>query len=168
MPNTDVQSHPSGSSTHSTLIRRVQSFDQDAWRQLTELYGPLVFHWCRRMGLGGEDAADVFQDVFFTVTKTIGRFDPLRKNGTFRGWLWTITRNKVLDHWRRQQGRTLAAGGTEAQVRSADFSDPFTDDSVIETDRSETTNLFHRALRMIEAEFEPHTWKAFWQATVEQ
>jgi len=167
MPNTDVQSHPSDSSTNSSLIRRVQSFDQDAWRQLTDLYGPLVFHWCRRMGLDGDDAADIFQEVFTTVTKTIGRFDPVRKSGTFRGWLWRITRNKILDHWRHQQGRPLATGGTEAQIRLADFSDPFTDESVDETDRSETSSLFHRALQMIEAEFEPQTWKAFWRATVE-
>ena len=154
-------------STSSSLIRRVQSRDRDAWRQLTDLYGPLVFHWCRRMGLHGEDAADVFQEVFASVATAVERFDPRHERGKFRGWLWTITRHKVRDHWRRCRQQPRAQGGTDAQLRLAELADPFTDDSQDPSDQSETASLFHRALRMIEAEFEPRTWQAFWKATVE-
>ena len=61
--------------TSPSLINRVNSHDRDAWCQLTELYGSLVFHWCRRMGLSGADAEDLFQQVFATVSQAIDRFD---------------------------------------------------------------------------------------------
>ena len=158
----------STSSTASSLIRRVQSRDPDAWRRLTELYGPLVYHWCRRHGLNEADASDVFQDVFVTVNRVVDRFDPHSGNGTFRGWLWTITQSRVRDHWRRRAGRESAVGGTNAQLDMAALPDPFDDQSADPSDRSETASLFHRALRLIEAEFEPRTWQAFWRAVVEE
>ena len=89
-------------------------------------------------------------------------------NSNFRGWLWTITRHKVMDWRRRQQRHPGAEGGSVAQMRWAELADPFTDDSTDEQDRTETSSLVHRALAMIEAEFEPPTWQAFWRAAVDQ
>ena len=155
-------------STASSLIERVQSRDPEAWRRLTELYGPLVYHWCRRCGLKEADASDVFQDVFVTLHRAVDRFDPHSTVGTFRGWLWTIKQSRLRDHWRRQAGRESAVGGTDAQVQLAMLSAPLNDESAEPGDRSETTSLFHRVLNMIEAEFEPRTWQAFWRAVVEQ
>ncbi len=176
-------------STASSLIRRVQARDPDAWRRLTELYGPLVYHWCRRCGLQDADAADVFQDVFITLHRAVDRFDPQSTRGTFRGWLWTITQSRLRDRWRRQAGREAAVGGTDAQVQLAMLPDPFGEESSDPTDpsdpsdpsdlsdptdpsdpsdRTETVSLFHRALGMIEAEFEPRSWQAFWRAVVEE
>lgn len=154
--------------TASSLIRRVQARDPDAWRRLTELYGPLVYHWCRRCGLQDADAADVFQDVFITLHRAVDRFDPQSTRGTFRGWLWTITQSRLRDRWRRQAGREAAVGGTDAQLQLAMLPDPFGEKSSDPSDRTETVSLFHRALRMIEAEFEPRSWQAFWRAVVEQ
>ena len=154
--------------TASSLIRRVQARDPDAWRRLTELYGPLVYHCCRRCGLQDADAADVFQDVFITLHRAVDRFDPQSTRGTFRGWLWTITQSRLRDRWRRQAGREAAVGGTDAQLQLATLPDPFGEESTDPSDRTETVSLFHRALRMIEAEFEPRSWQAFWRAVVEQ
>jgi DNA-directed RNA polymerase specialized sigma24 family protein len=47
------------------------------------------------------DAADVSQDVFAAVARHIADFRRERPGDSFRGWLWTITRNKVRYHWRR-------------------------------------------------------------------
>lgn len=43
------------------------------------------------------DAADVGRDVLWTVYGKIAEFDVLRSGATFRGWLRTITRNKIGD-----------------------------------------------------------------------
>lgn len=120
----------STASTASSLIARVQARDPEAWRRLTELYGPMIYHWCRRSGLKEADASDVFQDVFVTLHRAVGRFDPHSTVGTFRGWLWTVTRSRVRDHWRRQAGRESAVGGTDAQVQMAMLPDPLGGESV--------------------------------------
>jgi RNA polymerase sigma-70 factor (ECF subfamily) len=155
-------------STRTSLLLRVRNQDAEAWRRLTRLYGPLVFHWCRRLGLNPDQAADVFQEAFASVARGIARFDPGRSQGSFRGWLWTVTRHKVLDLQRRSAHLPDGVGGSSNQKRLAELPDPFTDESHDELDRNESASLVHRALTLIAAEFEPRTWQAFWRATVEQ
>ena len=100
-----------------TLLARLRVNEPDAWRTLVHLYSPLVYHWCRRGGLAPDDVADVFQEVFRAVAEHIGRFRRDRPGDTFRGWLRTITGNKIRDHFRRLQDQPEAQGGTDAQAR---------------------------------------------------
>src|SRR5207253_3239494 len=109
-------SAPSGH-TSLSLLARLRENDPEAWRRLVGLYGPLVLHWGRRAGLGGADAADLLQDVFRAVSGAIGRFRRDRPADTFRGWLWSIARNKLRDHFRDREKRPVATGGSEAHAR---------------------------------------------------
>ena len=61
-------------STSTSLLRRVKAQDQQAWRQLVDLYGPLVYTWCRQSGLREEDAADIGQEVFSAVSIHLSGF----------------------------------------------------------------------------------------------
>jgi len=110
--------HLSGS-TSPSLLARAQANQATAWEQLVDLYAPLVYHWCRRAGLGAEDTADVFQEVFRAVARHLPNFRRERAGDTFRGWLRTIARNKIHDHYRRTWGKAQAAGGTDAVARAA-------------------------------------------------
>src|SRR5215207_5403568 len=94
--------------TSPSLLLRVQSDQPGAWERLVDLYAPLVYHWCRRARLGPEDTADVFQEVFRAVARTIATFHRDRTGDTFRGWLRTITRNKIRDHFRRLEEQPRA------------------------------------------------------------
>ncbi len=155
-------------STVTSLIREAQRADHDAWCRLTELYGPLVYHWCRRLGLSDTVAADVFQEVFLVVARRLPDFDVTRKHGSFRAWLWTITRSRAMDYWRSHNHREHAVGGTEARIQLAELPDPFGPESQDPSDRTEHQGYLHRALKLIEAEFESDTWQAFWRTTVDQ
>ena len=101
-------------STASSLLERARQQTPGAWERLTTLYGPLVYSWSRRAGLQAEDAADVVQDVFRAVVIHLSGFRRERSGDSFRGWLWTITQNKIRDLRRRQAGRPEAVGGTDA------------------------------------------------------
>src|ERR1700689_4781116 len=114
----------SGPRTSSSLLVRVQENEPGAWTRLVDLYAPLVYHWCRRANLGPEDAADVFQDVFGSVAEHIGRFRRDRAVDSFRGWLRTIARTKIIYHVRRIENKPRAAGGTDAQMRFQAVPDP--------------------------------------------
>lgn len=154
-------------STSSSLIRRVQRNEQEAWHRLCDLYGPLVYHWCRRSGLQAEDAADVVQEVFRSLTQHIESFRKDRKGDTFRGWLWTITRNKIRDFLRVQADKPLAAGGTDAAVRLSQVPDQLPD-TTDDTGRSAAQNrLVRRALDLIRPEFAETTWRAFCRTALE-
>ena len=99
-------------STSTSLLDRVKAGEAEAWERLADLYGPLVYGWCRQSGLQAEDAADVGQEVFGAVLARVERFRRDRPGDSFRGWLWTITRNKIRDHFRRRSGKAQAQGGT--------------------------------------------------------
>src|SRR5687767_549166 len=88
--------------TSPSLLQRARTHDQDAWRQIVHLYGPLVYRWCGRTGLREEDAADVFQETFRAVARELPAFRPARPTGSFRCWLRAIVRTKIADHFRNR------------------------------------------------------------------
>jgi RNA polymerase sigma-70 factor (ECF subfamily) len=156
---------PTADATSLTLLVRVRANEPGAWQRLIDLYAPMVYHWCRRGGLTGEDAADVFQEVFHSVAEHIGGFRRDRPGDTFRGWLRTITRNKVRDHCRRQAGQPRAAGGTDAQLHLQNVPDPAEPED--EEEAGIVVRQLHRTLAEIRGEFEERTWQAFWQVQME-
>ncbi len=154
--------------TSRSLLERVKADDTVAWNRLVSLYAPLVYYWCRRWDLQEQDTADVFQEVFLSVAKHIAGFRKDRDSDTFRGWLRTITRNKVLDHFRRLGREPGGVGGTEAQLRLSTLPAPLpTEEPVPPTDDPAERSLFYRGLDFIRGEFEPRTWQAFWKTAVE-
>ena len=151
--------------TSLTLLERVRDKDEEAWRRLLHLYGPLVERWCARGGVHPADADDVCQDVFQAVAAGLDGFRRDRPGDTFRGWLRTIAHNKVQDHFRRQGREPRGAGGSDAQARLAQVPGPeAASDSGAEP---EERGLFLRALGLIRGDFEERTWQAFWRAAVE-
>lgn len=157
---------PTGT-TSSGLLGRLKAREPAAWRQLADLYGPLVYSWCRRHGLRPEDAADVLQEVMAAVATAIDRFQIDRRGGRFRGWLWTITRSKVFDHFRRQAGREEATGGSDALRRLADLPEQLPQSADCD-DRGAMAAVVQRAVQLVRTEFEQRTWDAFWAAVIQR
>jgi RNA polymerase sigma-70 factor, ECF subfamily len=145
----------------SSLLVRVKAQEKAAWDRLVHLYTPLVYSWCCRMRLQEADALDVGQEVFETVWRKIRHFRRERPEDSFRGWLRVITRNKILDHHRRQQVETEARGGSDALARTLQMPAPELPDPDPDEDRSEATLIYHRAAALIQAECEEKTWLAF-------
>lgn len=163
---TGTGSQPS-TSTSRSLLERVRADDTAAWDRLVTLYAPLVLYWCRRWDLQEQDSADVFQEVFLAVAKHIGGFHKDRQGDTFRGWLRTITRNKVLDHFRRLGREPGGVGGTDALRNLSALPAPASPELQSVADDQAERGLFYRGLDFIRAEFEPKTWQAFWKTAVE-
>jgi RNA polymerase sigma-70 factor (ECF subfamily) len=163
--NGDAEGRPPSTGTSRSLLERVKVDDPAAWDRLVALYAPLVFHWCRGWGLPEQDVADVFQEVFGAVARHIAGFRKEEQGDTFRGWLRTITHNKVRDHFRREGRQAHGAGGTDAWRQMAQVPAPAEDDSAQESAAEQA--LFGRALAQIRGEFEERTWQAFWRTAVE-
>lgn len=158
------------SSTSSGLLRRVKAEDPEAWRRLVRLYGPLVYLWSRQSNLNPDDAADVVQEVFVAVAGGVEGFHRDRPGDSFRGWLWTITRNKIRDHFRRRQGQTQAKGGTDAQEQLLQVPHPQAGarpEPSSEANADAGSHIAHHALELIRGQFEQRTWQAFWRTAVD-
>jgi RNA polymerase sigma-70 factor (ECF subfamily) len=151
------------SSISSTLLARVQARRPEAWSRLVDLFGPVVYRWCRSSGVGPEDAADVVQEVFSAVAAHVTDFR--RRNGTdsFTAWLAVIARNKIHDHFRRRQNRPQARGGTDAREQLEQLPEPIEPSELADAESS----LPRRVLELVRSEFEARTWDAFWRTTVD-
>jgi len=134
-------------------VERIKAQSPDAWRRFVQLYGPLVFHWCTRLGIRRDDAADVGQDVFRAVAKGIASFRRDRPGDTFRGWLYAVTRNKARDFLRSQVAQPQAAGGSEYQKLLAELPEEEWDRSSFDSGNSPRAGLFSQALELVRREF---------------
>ena len=151
--------------TRSTLLNGLRLQNEAAWERFVELYVPLVYSWCRRDRCSIDDAPDVVQEVLAAVA---GNIDRLRHESgdSFRAWLRTITRNRVIDYHRASQKRPNAVGGTDANSHLQKHAEQL-DDSDDGTRQRERAELLSRALQMVKGDFEDTTWQAFWKSTVD-
>lgn len=155
------------SSISSTLLNQLRTCCPEAWQRFVNLYGPVIYYWCRQSGLVAEDAADIVQETLLAVMTHLPDFHRDRPGDSFRGWLTTIARNKVREHYRRRQNRPEAVGGSTARCRMAEIPQP----SDLSEESSQlaaqsATCLSRRVLETIRAEFENRTWEAFWRVSV--
>ena len=155
-------------STSSSLIDRVRAFDSEAWSRLSDLYGPIVYHWARRGGLQSSDAADVAQEVFRTVAVRIGSFRRDQPGDSFRGWLWGITRNKLLEFYRSRAGEPAAPGGSTAQQRLGQWAESLPADSDAWNGASIRCDVIQRTVTRLQDEFEASTWQSFYRMVVRE
>ncbi len=153
--------------TPLSLLERAQApvRDEDAWNRLVALYQPLVRFWCGRAGIAIPELDDVIQEVFAAVARDIPRFRRDRPGDTFRGWLRGVTRNQVLMHFRRNQGRAFAEGGSDAYRRLQEVPELTGDPA--EGEDIEMSRLYLQALEQVRREFQEPTWQAFWLSAIE-
>lgn len=167
---TDIPVNPSeghnGSLTSLSLLERARSSDQQAWERLWSVYSPRVEDWCRRAKVQPNDIDDVKQDVFRAVLSGIKDFRKDDAKATFRGWLRTITKHKIVDHWRRNPNGFQAAGGSSAHMQLAEIADPELDSVIDSTDMEDRGMVYRRCLELIATDFEEASWRAFWRVVI--
>ena len=105
-PSNAGAAQQTSASTSRSLLAALRGQEPEAWQRLVSLYAPLVYHWCRKMELADQDAADIFQEVFQSVARGIATFHKDGPDDTFRGELETGDGRK-----RRQQMRLHLARG---------------------------------------------------------
>ena len=153
------------SATSMTLIGKAQDRDEQACNDLCTLYLPNVRFWCGKYGVAKSDIEDVTQEVFRLVFRGIDRFEKSETQGSFRAWIWTVTRNRIRDYFKSASHRMVASGGTEGHIQMNQIpeSPPSPDDS----DFNENQSLTHQALGIVKNEVKEITFNAFWRSTVD-
>jgi RNA polymerase sigma-70 factor (ECF subfamily) len=153
--------------TRASLLARLgDPEDRAAWQQFVELYGSLVYGFARGRGLQDADAADLTQEVFLAIAQSAGRwrYDP--QQGSFRGWLFAVTRNKIARFLQGRHFQPVGSGDSSAQNRLAEEPSPGSDAEDV-WEKEFQQQLFRVAAAQIKDHFAATTWKAFWLTAVE-
>jgi RNA polymerase sigma-70 factor (ECF subfamily) len=143
----------------SLLFRLRQPGEQQAWSRFVDLYTPLLFYWARQCGESEHDAADLVQEVFVALVQILPTFQ-YDLSGKFRGWLRTLMLNKLRDRKRREVRQAKVLADRPREVELPDVAELFWEEQY----RQE---LARRALRLMQGDFAPTTWKACWETVVE-
>lgn len=83
------------------VVQRCVDGDSGAWTELVKFHHRRVYALCYRFTGSASDAEDLTQDVFLKVYGNLGSFDGGR--GSFETWITTLTRNLLVDHFRRSK-----------------------------------------------------------------
>src|SRR6516162_8385256 len=110
--------------TRQSLLLRAQTGETDAWKDLLDLYRPLIIGWLNRQGVPARDLEDLSQEVLLTVVKHLPGFQHSGQRGAFRSWLRTIVCSRTADYWRATDRGTQAQGGSSATAALQELADP--------------------------------------------
>jgi RNA polymerase sigma-70 factor (ECF subfamily) len=138
------------------LIRRCLAGDTLAWEDIVQRYNRRIYNICYRFAGTAEDAQDLTQEVFIKMYRTLNSYDVER--GAFMTWVTTMTRNLLVDHFRKtKQDRmtdSLDTPGSEHED-AMPLSEQIPDAGIapdIRVQSRETGDTVHRALQKLSPE----------------
>ena len=101
------------------LVRRCIAGDAVAWEEIVQRYNRRIYNICYRFAGSADDAQDLTQEVFIKMYRTLSSYDAGR--AAFMTWLTTITRNLLVDHFRKtkQERMTESLDGASSEHEDA-------------------------------------------------
>jgi RNA polymerase sigma-70 factor (ECF subfamily) len=110
-------------SQEGALVRRAQSGDEAAFREIVEHYQSKVFSIIHGIVRQRNDVEDIAQQVFTKVYFSIGNFD---FRSSLITWIYKITVNECFDYLRKKKVRKLVYESdlSEDEARRVENSEP--------------------------------------------
>jgi RNA polymerase sigma-70 factor (ECF subfamily) len=87
------------------LVERCLAGQEEAWEDLVTIHTRRVYAICYRFTGSGHTAQDLTQDVFLRVFKSLKSYRA--GEGSFTVWLSRLTRNLLIDHYRRSKSERV-------------------------------------------------------------
>jgi RNA polymerase sigma-70 factor, ECF subfamily len=140
----------------AALIRRCIAGDAAAWEEIVQRYHRRIYNICYRFAGSGDDAQDLTQEVFIKMYRTLNTFDGER--AAFMTWVTTITRNLLVDHFRKTK-HDRVTDSLDAPVSEREDAMPLSDrieegslppDARVQS--RETSESVHQALQKLSPE----------------
>ena len=150
--------------TRHSLLLQLRADQHDAWDEFLSIYQGAIIRWARRRGLQEADAHDVCQEVLAAVQKKIDHWRP--GVGSFRGWLFRVSRNLTIDRIRSLARQTSGSGDpgvTECLQQHPGPDHEAADEFSLEYRRG----VFRWAAQRIRPTVKSSSWQAFWQTAIE-
>jgi RNA polymerase sigma-70 factor, ECF subfamily len=103
----------------SQIVRRCIDGDSGAWAEMVRTHQKRVYGLCYRFTGNAADAEDLTQDVFLKIYANLGSFDAAR--GSLPVWIATMTRNLLVDNFRRTRNQRATSSLDEGWDQTEEF-----------------------------------------------
>jgi RNA polymerase sigma factor (sigma-70 family) len=101
--------------TRASLLGRLKNWDDaKSWEEFTQTYSRLIRAVALKAGLTESEAKDVEQETLLCVAKTIHEFESNPARGTFKSWLFNLTRWRIADQFRCRSPAAASAPSSDA------------------------------------------------------
>lgn len=157
--------NPTPDTRASLLLRLRDPQDERAWEEFAAIYTPLIYGLARKRGFQDADASDLVQEVCRSVAAAVDRYDPDPQRGSFRGWLFRIARNLMINFLASQRRNPQGTGGSGTRWQLESHAAPSAEDSAL-FDEEYRRRIFEWAVEQVRGEFQGPTWQAFWRTAV--
>lgn len=150
--------------TRRSLILRLQDWkDQRSWDEFYRTYWRLIYAVAIRAGLREHEAWDAVQETILTIAKQSrkGIYDPER--GSFKTWLWNVTRWRINDQFRLREKDTAAPHDDSPHHLEAVSNMPDVKGETFEQiwEREWQENLIKAALERVKMKVSPRQFQIF-------
>lgn len=166
MPSRDFPDRSGSLTASSSLIRRARLRDDDAWRRLVRIYGPLVYRWARQARLQAADAEDIVGGVFADVLTGLARFEHDGDPHSFRRWLRTVSFRKVRKHAHAAGAMPAVPGGSTFAEQLRREPGPEEPEEPVDA-RDEIDWVRRRAMQVVCGEYNPRHWDVFRRTAID-
>lgn len=151
--------------TDHSLIHRVKDMSDGAsWLEFVGIYQPVVYRLARRRGMQDADAQDIAQQVFSSISRSLGGWQQAEDQPPFRAWLTTIARNAITTALTRRKPDQGSGSSSVAEALGKLPSVEQTDAELIVEARRE---MVRWAAEQIRPEFAELTWEIFWKTAMQ-
>ncbi len=158
---------PALDATRLSLLGRLKDHaDQEGWQRFLDTYGGLIFSLAIKGGLSPVEAEEVLQETLVSVAGEMPDFHYDRKRGSFKGWLFQITRRRIADHCRKRtrQQRLLEPMPEDLP----EVADPTADALQQTWDEEWKHHCLHQAVERVKARVSPAQWQMFELAVIQE
>lgn len=149
------------STTRMTLVQRIRSGEDESWREVEQMYTPLIRATLRQFGFQAQDIDDLTQEVMLSLHRKLEQFEHNGRTGAFRRWLRVVTTNQAKVFLRRPSFRT--------DVVVDDIESLADDESCVAREFEKQHDLHVLAVMMsrVAADFTPNTMESFRRYVIE-
>jgi RNA polymerase sigma-70 factor (ECF subfamily) len=135
------------------LVRRCIAGEAAAWEEIVQRYHRRIYNICYRFSGSPDQAQDLTQEVFIKMYGSLKSYDSQR--AAFMTWMTTITRNLLVDYFRKTKQERMTDsldGATSEHEDALPLSERIPDKALPPDARvqsRETREAVHRALQKL-------------------
>lgn len=148
--------------TRRSLIARLHDWqDQRSWDEFYRTYWRLIYAVARQAGLRDDEAWDTVQETILTIAKQsrTGGYDP--QKGSFKKWLWHITRWRIKDSFKNRLIETAPGDDTTAITDAADLPDLHSESFERVWEQEWQRNIIKAATERVKMQINPKQFQIF-------